>query len=114
MKLETEDDGEWENLGKVGEAMEQGADLQIGVDTVAKGELKARDFTWTGFRLRKRDKSLWLSIEETEDFLMRAGFALSHSNKFDLIVEYHIRNGIYDIYVINEMLFLFDQVLLGG
>lgn len=65
VRLETEDDGEWENLGKVGEAMEQGADLQISVDSVAKAELRARDFTWTGFRLRKRDKSLWLSIEET-------------------------------------------------
>ena len=64
VRLETEDDGEWENLGKVGEAMEQGADLQISVDSVAKAELRARDFTWTGFRLRKRDKSLWLSIEE--------------------------------------------------
>ena len=31
--------------------------------------------------------SLELSLEETEDMLKKAGFALSHSNKFDVIIE---------------------------
>lgn len=58
--------------------------------------------------------SLQLDLDETKDMLMKAGFALSHSSKFDLIVEYHIREGIYDIYTINEALYVFDQYLLGG
>lgn len=58
--------------------------------------------------------ALELTLDETEDFLNRAGYALSHSQKFDVIVEYFIINGKYDIFEINEVLFYYDQPVLGG
>lgn len=58
--------------------------------------------------------ALELTLEQTEDLLERAGFALSHSRKFDVIVEFFIQGRKYDIYEINEVLFSYDQPLLGG
>ncbi len=57
--------------------------------------------------------ALELPLDQTRLLLERAGFALTHADKRDVIVEYFIREGIYDIYEINLALYAYDLPLLG-
>ena len=72
-------------------------------------EYQPRKTTAVGFAL-----ALELSPEETGDFLARAGFALSSSSKFDIIVKYFLENKNYNVFELNEVLFRFDQPLIGA
>ncbi len=57
--------------------------------------------------------ALKLNLDETKHLLETVGFALSKSIKFDLLIEYCVTNEIYDVYKINDILYQFDQPLLG-
>lgn len=57
--------------------------------------------------------ALRLNYEDAIMLLRRAGFALSHSSKFDVIVEYCLLNGVHDVNQVNMVLYEFDQPLLG-
>ena len=56
--------------------------------------------------------ALELDLEETQDFIARAGYTLSRSSKFDVIVEYFILHENYNIHELNAVLFVYDQPLL--
>lgn len=57
--------------------------------------------------------ALELSLDETKDLMNRAGYSLSGSSKFDVIMSYFLENNIYDIFEINEVLFMYEQPILG-
>ena len=57
--------------------------------------------------------ALMLNLDETRDLIARAGYALTHASRGDIIVEYFIENGIWDVIRINEALFAFDEPLIG-
>lgn len=58
--------------------------------------------------------ALKLSMAEADELLMKAGYAFSDSVLSDVIVRYFIEKKVYDIFTVNEMLFDYDQPLLGG
>ena len=55
-----------------------------------------------------------LNLDETKDFIGKAGYALTHSSKFDIIIEYFLLEGNYNSFEINETLFAFGQPLIGA
>lgn len=57
--------------------------------------------------------ALELPMEELRKLLGKAGYSLSHASEFDIIVEYFVTQGIYNVFTINEALFAFDQNLIG-
>ena len=57
--------------------------------------------------------ALEMPLEEFKEFLSTAGFSLTHSDKFDIIVEYFVNKGNYDIFEINDVLFEFGQKTIG-
>ena len=58
--------------------------------------------------------ALELDLDETKDFIGRAGYTLTHSSKFDIIVEYFIITKNYNVFELDAMLFKYDQSLIGS
>ena len=56
---------------------------------------------------------LELNLEETKSLLACAGYSFSRNKKFDIIVQYFIEKGRYNIFQINDVLLKYDQQLLG-
>ena len=57
--------------------------------------------------------ALHLNLEQAEDLLKRAGYSLSHSNKRDIVIEYFIREEVYDLMVINDVLYKLAEKKIG-
>ena len=55
----------------------------------------------------------FMTQEELKEFLAIAGYTLTKNSKFDLIIEYCISQNMYNLFDVNQILFRFEQELLG-
>ncbi|MBK5201972.1 MAG: macro domain-containing protein, partial [Spirochaetaceae bacterium] len=74
----------------------------------SNGDYKPSKITAISFAI-----ALELNLDETKDLIRKAGFALSHCSRFDIIIEYCIEYEIFDLFDINDILFNFNQHPLG-
>ena len=58
--------------------------------------------------------ALKLGFEKTKDLLAAAGFTFTNANLADVIVSAFIENKIFDVDLVNQILYKYDQPLLGG
>lgn len=58
--------------------------------------------------------ALHLSLDETLDLIGRAGYTLSPSSKFDLVIRYFIEHKLYDLYEIDTELFERELPMLSS
>lgn len=58
--------------------------------------------------------ALKLNLPQARELLSRAGYSLNHASIFDVILEYFITRGMYDVDIINQALWHYDQPLLGS
>lgn len=58
--------------------------------------------------------ALKLDFEQTKDLLALAGFTLTKTNLTDVIVSYFLEYKIFDVDLVNQILYKYDQPLLGG
>lgn len=58
--------------------------------------------------------ALKMDLEDAENLLGVAGYSLTGASLFDMIIKYHIIEKKFDIYELNNILYDFDQCLLGG
>ena len=58
--------------------------------------------------------ALELTLEQTKEFIARAGYALTRSSVTDLVIEFFINRKIYNVMAINEVLYELDEPILGS
>ena len=56
---------------------------------------------------------LRLNYRESEHFLGLAGYTFNPNSKYDLLIEFSIKNRVYDIDQVNEILYAFHEPCFG-